>query len=304
MASADIKLTGVMVALATPVDASGAVDDAGVERLVKRVLAGGVSGVSPAGSTGEGPKLTSAQRVSLAARVRALVPDGLPVVPGMPATNRTDALSELEALADAGADAALVSPPSYYPLPDEAVHGLYQGLADSSPLPLVLYNIPSYTKVRIAPEVAAALAGHPNVIGMKDSSRDMEYHQQVILACRGAGDGFRVLTGTDTLLVASLAVGASGAIVASANLAPELSVGIYRAFTSGDMDTAWRLQEQLVRVVAACRRSSTPAAWKAALEIAGVCGADPVPPGAVLSSAQRAELAAELATVLPDAGLR
>lgn len=300
--SSGSDLAGVMVALVTPADENGAVDAAAVERLVERVLAGGVSGISPAGSTGEGPRLTSAERVSLTARVRALAPAGLPVVPGLPAVNPADALSELEELADAGASAALVSPPSYYPLPDEAVLSLYTGLADRSPLPLLLYNIPVFTKVRIAPEVAAALAGHPSVIGMKDSSRDMEYQQEVIQAC--SGTGFRVLTGTDTLLVASLVTGASGAIVASANLAPELAVGVYDAFTSGDAGTARRLQEQLAQVVAACRRPGFPAGWKAALEIAGVCGARPVPPGAILSGAQRAGLAAELAAALPPAGLR
>ena len=301
MVSAATDLAGVMVALATPADETGEVDAAGTERLVKRVLDGGVSGISPVGSTGEGPKLTSAGRVSVTARVRALVPASLPVVPGVPANHLTEALSELDALARAGADAALVSPPSYYPLPDEAVRSLYEGLADRSPLPLLLYNIPSFTKVRIAPEVAAALAGHPNVIGMKDSSRDLEYQQQVIQAA--AGGGFRVFTGTDTLLVASLVLGAAGAIVGSANLVPELSVGIYRAFTSGDTETSRRLQEQLARVVAACRRYSFPAGWKTALEIAGVCGAHPVPPGARLSGAQRAELAAELAAALPGMAL-
>jgi 4-hydroxy-tetrahydrodipicolinate synthase len=304
MANAGIDVAGVMVALVTPVDENGEVAAEAVEHLVERVLAGGVGGISPAGSTGEGPKMTSAERVSLTARVRALVPPGVPVVPGVPAANLTDALSEIAALDRAGASAALVSPPSYYPLADEAVLSLFETLADRSPLPLLLYNIPVFTKVRIAPQVAAALAGHPNVIGMKDSSRDMEYQQQVIRACSGADGGFSVFTGTDTLFVASLVIGASGAIVASANLAPELPVGIYQAFTSGDVETARRLQEQLVRVVAACRRAPLPAGWKAALEIAGVCGANPVQPGAVLSSGQRAELEAELAQALPAAGLR
>lgn len=303
MGRAGIDVAGVMVALATPVDEKGEVDAAAVERLVERVLAGGVGGISPAGSTGEGPKMTSAERVSLAARVRALAPAGVPVVPGVPAANLTDALSEIEALDRAGASAVLVSPPSYYPLADEAVLSHFERLADRSPLPLLLYNIPVFTKVRFAPEVAAALAGHPNVIGMKDSSRDMEYQQQVIHACSGADGGFGVLTGTDTLFVASLVTGASGAIVASANLVPELSVGIYRAFTSGDAETARRLQAQLARVVTACRRGYPPAGWKAALEIAGVCGAHPIAPGAVLSSAQRDELAADLAAVLPAGAL-
>lgn len=292
-----------MVALVTPVDEDGTVDEPAVERLVARVVGGGVDGISPAGSTGEGPKLTRAQRLSLTTRVRAIAPSGMPVIPGVPVVTVTDALSELEAVAGAGASAALVSPPSYYPLPDEAVLRLYQRLADRSPLPLLLYNIPAFTKVRIAPEVAATLAAHPNVAGMKDSSRDLEYQQQVIQACAGTGDGFSVFTGTDTLLVASLVIGASGAIVASANLAPGLPAGIYRAFASNDLPAANQLQEQLVRVVTACRRAPFPAGWKAALEMAGVCGADLVPPAALMSGSQRADLAAGLAAALPSEGL-
>jgi len=295
--SAGSELAGVMVALATPVEESGAVDTGGLERLVERVIAGGVDGISPAGSTGEGPKLTREQRVWLARRVRGLAPASMPVIPGVPVITIPDARCELDALSEAGASAALVSAPSYYPISDAAVLRLYQTLADLSPLPLVLYNIPVFTKVRIAPEVAAELAAHPNVTGIKDSSRDMEYQQQLISAC--AGPEFSVLTGTDSLLVASLVVGARGTIAASANLAPELAVGIYRAFTAGDSAMAVRLQQQLSDVVAACRRGELPAGWKAALEIAGVCRAHLVPPGSPLSADQRDELAALLAAAWP-----
>jgi 4-hydroxy-tetrahydrodipicolinate synthase len=285
-------LQGVLVALATPADESGAVDPGGLERLVQRVISGGVSGISPVGSTGEGPRLTRGQRIAIVRRVRALAPPGMPVVPGVPFLTAGEAADELHALAEAGASAALVSPPSYYPLSDPGVLRLYQDLADRSPLPLLLYNIPVFTKVRIAPAVAAALAAHPRVVGLKDSSRDMEYQQQVIGAC--AGTEFSVLTGTDSLLVASLMTGARGTIAASANLAPELAVGVYRAVRAGDMPEALRLQEALSAVVAACRRGEFPAGWKAALEIAGICAAHVIPPGSALPAAERAGLAASL----------
>lgn len=290
-------ISGVMVALVTPVEETGGIDLCGLERLMERVVAGGVDGISPVGSTGEGPKLTSGQRVSLVSRVRALVPAGMPVVPGMPLVTVAEALAEIQSLAEADATAVMVSPPSYYPLADDAVLRLYETVADRSPLPLLLYNIPAFTKVRIAPEVVAALATHPNVVGLKDSSRDLEYQQQVLRACAGAA--FSVLTGTDSLLVASLVIGARGAIAASANLAPELAVGVYRAFAAGDVPAALRRQDQLSAVVAACRCGDFPAGWKAALELRGVCGADPVPPGSPLSAAQHADLEARLATAFP-----
>jgi 4-hydroxy-tetrahydrodipicolinate synthase len=103
-----------------------------------------------------------------------------------------------------------------------------------------------------------------------------------------------VLTGTDSLLVASLTLGAAGTIAASMNLVPELGSGIYRAFAAGDLAAALRLQERLAGIVAVCRPGLFPSGWKAALEIAGVCDRTAVPPGTPISAAEFAHLAAQL----------
>src|SRR5918999_1317545 len=181
-----VRLPGsAAVALATPLDERGELDHAGLERLVRRVLSGGVSMVCPTGSTGEGARLGSRRRVEVAAAVRGLVPAEVPVVPGLPATDTESALSELALLADIEVTAALVSPPSYFPMPGEEVLGFYAELAAASPLPIVLYNIPQFTKVSIPPQVVGELAAHPGIAGIKDSSRDMEY----LLAVLGATTG-------------------------------------------------------------------------------------------------------------------
>jgi 4-hydroxy-tetrahydrodipicolinate synthase len=282
-----------MVALATPLDADGHIDENGLERLVERVVAAGIDGISPCGSTGEGARLGRERRTAVASRVRKLVPDGMPVIAGVPVMTPDEGRAELDDLAELGATAALVAPPSYYPLPDESVLRLYEGLARDAPLPLLLYNIPVFTKVRLAPDVVARLAAHPAVAGIKDSSRDMEYQQELIAATRDAE--FSVLTGADTLLVASLVVGAAGSISASANLVPELPVGIQRAFHAGDLRTASELQRRVARIVAACHAGEPPAGWKAALSIAGVCGPDLAAPAAALPATQRAALETRLA---------
>jgi 4-hydroxy-tetrahydrodipicolinate synthase len=288
---------GVYAALATPIDAGGALDGAGLERLVARVVAGGADGISPVGSTGEGARLTREQRLDVVRRVRSLVPDDLPVIAGAPLFDIAGGLSELAALADAGADAALVSPQSGYQLFDNDVLRFFEGLAERSTLPLVLYNIPAYTGVRIATDVVGRLAEHPNVVGVKDSSRDMEYLQGVVFAT--SETAFRVFTGTDTLLAASLAAGADGTIAASVNVVPELAVAIHRAFTSGDLAAARREQGRLFRVVMACRRGPAPAGWKAALSAVGICEAYLAPPGSALPAPMRDELA----RALTDLGL-
>jgi dihydrodipicolinate synthase/N-acetylneuraminate lyase len=284
---------GVMVAMATPVHADGKLDTGGLERLVSRVVSGGVDGISPLGSTGEGPRFTRAQRAEVTRRVRELAPPGMPVVSGLPLVTPAEGPAELEALAEAGATAALVAPPYYYPLADDAVLRMYETLADHSPIPLVLYNIPVYTKVSIAPAVVGRLAAHPAIAGIKDSSRDVDYQAKLIEATEDAE--FSVLTGADTLLVVGLTLGAAGIIGASANLVPELTVGVYRAFMAGDLATAKSLQRRLARVTGFCRVGYPPAGWKAALQIAGVCGPDPAPPGTRLTADQHARLAEQLA---------
>lgn len=287
---------GSAVALATPVDETGRLDHTGLGRLVSHVLAGGVSMVCPVGSTGEGARLGAQQRIEVTAAVRKLVPDGIPVMSGVPASDLDSALTELTALCEAGASAALVSPPSYFPMTDDEVRRFYERLASASPLPIVLYNIPQFTAVAIGPVVVGALAAHPAIVGIKDSSRDMEYLLAVIGATASAAN-FTVLTGTDTLLVASLVSGADGAIAASANVCPALGVRICRSVAEGDLEQARSLQRRLTAVVKACRRGTPPAGWKAALEISGVCGRNLVDPASPLSAQDHAALAEELAAL-------
>ncbi|WP_291413941.1 dihydrodipicolinate synthase family protein [Actinophytocola sp.] len=292
---------GSAVALATPVDKTGRLDRDGLARLVRHVLAGGVKMVCPVGSTGEGARLSTRQRAEVTAEVRALVPREIPIVSGVASTSFDGTLAGLSQLHDAGATAALVSPPSYFPMTEGEVGRFYERLA-AAPLPIVLYNIPQFSSVALAPPVVATLAAHPAVIGIKDSSRDMEYLLAVLDATENAAN-FRVFTGTDTLLVASLVSGADGAIAASANVCPAFGGQICEAVAEGDLDRALSVQRRLTAVVRACRRGTPPAGWKAALEIIGICAGNLVEPGSRLSAADHAALAGELAALgLPETG--
>lgn len=281
-------VSGVLVALATPLDERGELDRAGLERLLERVVSGGVTGVCPCGSTGEGPRLGRARRLAVAEAVRAAVPRDTPVIPAPSAQTADEAVEELEALAELGADAALLAPPSYYPLGADGVRRHYEAIADRSPLPLLLYNIPIFTKVPLPPAAVGALAAHPRIAGIKDSSRDFEYFTSIVHAA--AGEDFALLTGSDTLLLASLVLGGHGAIAASANLAPELGAALYRVADEQRWDDARALQRQLFEVVAACRAGEPPAGWKAALELAGVCSGRLAAPAAGLDDGERERL--------------
>jgi 4-hydroxy-tetrahydrodipicolinate synthase len=290
-------LEGVIVALITPVDAGGRVDHGALGQLVERLVDRGVTGISPLGSTGEGYSLGLEQRLAVVDTVAKAVPAGMPVIPGVFAHNQEQAVAEIAAYADRGGTAVLAAPPAYYPLAAAEQEAYFARLADASALPLVLYNIPRFTKVRIAPAVAAALAAHPRVAGLKDSSGDLGTGTELLDAVAAAGAGpagtgadFSVLTGTDSLLVAYLLAGARGTICASANLVPELVIAVYEAVRAGQLEEALRHEARLRAVNAACGVGPIPSAVKAAVAAAGIGSPWLVPPRRPLTEAETAAL--------------
>jgi len=283
-------LEGVIVALLTPVDREGKVDHGALRRLVERLAERGVTGVSPLGSTGEGYSLGLDQRLAVVDTVASTVTAGMPVIPGVFAHNHEQAVAEIAAYADHGATAVLAAPPAYYPLKAAEQEAYFSRVADAAALPLVLYNIPVYTKVQIAPAVAAGLAAHPRVAGLKDSGRDFGYATRLLdaVAAAGAAADFSVLTGADSMLVPYMLAGARGTICANANVVPELVVAVYDAVRAGKLDDALRLEARLRAVQAALGAGTPPAAYKAAVAHAGVGERWLVPPRLPLTDAEAA----------------
>ncbi|HEX2647896.1 MAG TPA: dihydrodipicolinate synthase family protein, partial [Candidatus Dormibacteraeota bacterium] len=152
------ELRGVLIALASPLREDGAVDEAGVKRLVEHCIAGGVHGLLALGSTGETASLDETSRRELLRAVIDAARARVPVICGVAQSHLTSAQAEVGAAADLGADAALVAPPFYYPTDQEGVLAFYRELAREAPLPLFLYNIPQFTKVVAAPATVATLA--------------------------------------------------------------------------------------------------------------------------------------------------
>lgn len=261
--------TGVMAALATPLDETGKLDEQGVIRLLESLMSHSVSGICPVGSTGESPLLERATRVRLTSLVSERITEGIWNIPASMSNTLAEVVEDLRLYADAGAHAALVTPPFYYQHNSEAIRRWFESVVENSPLPIVLYNIPAFTKISTPPEVVAQLAKDPRVIGMKDSSRDMEYFENVLKAVKGSS--FSLLTGTDTMLLASGILGASGTIAASVNLVPEIVTGLWDAITAGSWESARELQNNLLAIVGACREAGFPAGWKAALSLKGLC---------------------------------
>lgn len=285
-------LEGVIVALLTPVGSGGQVDHGALRALTERLVARGVTGISPLGSTGEGYSLGLEQRLAVTDTVAGAVPAGMPVIPGVFAHNHEQAVAEVAGYAARGATAVLAAPPAYYPLEAAEQLSYFSRLADESALPLVLYNIPVYTKIKIAPQAAAVLAAHPRVAGLKDSGRDLGYANALLDALAAVGDEaahFSVLTGADTMLVSYLLAGARGTICASANLVPETVIAAYEAVLAGKLDEALRHEAKLRAVQSALAAGPAPAALKAALASLGVLpGRALVPPRRSLTDEEAA----------------
>ena len=288
------RLSGVLIALASPLKRDGSVDEPAVGRLVEHVLAGGVHGLLPLGSTGETAALDEPSRRQILRCVIEAAGGRVPVICGIAQSNLPAARTEIRAATDLGADAVLVAPPFYYPMAQSTVLEFYRQIAHEARVPVLVYNIPQFTKVVIEAETVATLAHERAIAGIKDSSRDFEYFEGVLLATRDL-PAFRVFTGSDTMLLPSLVMGGSGTICGAGNVAPQWVVRIYNEFNAGDVDPARASQDRLYELVAALREGVFPLAIKAALHAQGICEPWSAAPVQALSDAAQASLRKKLA---------
>ena len=214
-----MHISGVGPPLVTPFDADGDVDHDRLHELVAWVEGHGVDFLVPCGSTSEAELLTARER----ARVVETVVNAasVPVVAGTGHPGLRETLESTRAAHDAGADAALVVTPFYYEHDQETLAAYYRELADASPLPVYLYSVPTYTGVRLDPATIGELATHPDIVGLKDSSGSLG---ALARHRRRVGDAFTLLVGSADLLASGPGFGASGAILAAANLRPATAV--------------------------------------------------------------------------------
>jgi 4-hydroxy-tetrahydrodipicolinate synthase len=287
------QLSGVLPALVSPLHRDGSADESGIKRLVDHVLFGGVHGLLALGSTGEGAALGERTRWQVLKGVIEAAAGRVPVICGVAQPHLEAARAEVAAAMRLGASAALVAPPFYYPTDQATVRAFYRRLAAESKLPLLLYNIPQFTKVITEPATVAELATEGTIAGIKDSSRDFEYFENVRLATRNV-DRFRLFTGSDTMLLASMAMGGDGTICGAANVAPAWVVRVYDDFQRGDWSSARTDQGALIELVTVLRAGVFPASLKAALQLQGICEPWPAPPTAALDDAATARLRANL----------
>lgn len=262
-------LAGVTPPLVTPFEGPNAetVDHDALANVVDHVVSGGVAGVFPNGTTGECASLTAAEREAVVETTVANAGDR-PVLAGIIDTALPDVVDHAERAASAGADAAVVTPP-YFHAENRAGGNLafLERVADESPLPVFVYDIPSCTGNPLAAADAVALADHPNVVGMKDSSGEFTDFCRVL---RNVPDDFVVLQGFDALLLPSLRMAADGGVNALVNAVPGAFDAMFRAAAAGDAARADRVHEAISELFDACLDVGFAPATKAALVERGV----------------------------------
>ncbi|HME42476.1 MAG TPA: dihydrodipicolinate synthase family protein [Syntrophorhabdales bacterium] len=265
-----MRLKGVFPAMVTPLTPEENVDKAAMRRVVRYCLDGGVHGVLVLGTTGEFPAMTETMRQDAIETTLDEVRGRVPVLIGCgePSTQRT--IAQVRAAARTKADGVLVAIPYYFPLDQAAVIRHYEMVAESSELPVVLYNFPQMTKITMAPDTVAKLAGHPNIIGVKDSAGDFISMQRYI---EGTADSeFAVMSGTPALGLSAYQLGAKGGIFAGCSLVPKLCADVYNAFIKGDMENAIALQKIASLIPLMGGFGPNSAVIKFGLDKLGICG--------------------------------
>jgi 4-hydroxy-2-oxoglutarate aldolase len=292
-------LGGIMGPVVTTFDATtGDLAAVPFRANIRAHVDAGLAGIIVAGSTGEAALLEEHERHRLLEWARFIVPDERWLIAGVGGESTLVTVRRAREAGERGADAVLVVAPHYYgaQMTPEALAAHFRRVADESPLPVILYNIPKYVHFPLAPGLVQELAGHDNVIGIKDSSGDLN---QLGGYLNAQSDRFTVLTGSGGGLYAALEMGARGGVLAVGLFAAPLSVSLCRAFASGDVAAAGRAQERLTPLARTIVGELGVAGIKVAMDLVGLAGGPVRAPLLPLRAAARERVA----EVLRVAGL-
>jgi 4-hydroxy-2-oxoglutarate aldolase len=295
-----MEFSGIFAALTTPFAEDGSVSLAGLKHNIQRYNGTDMAGYVAIGSTGESVLLTRSEVEGVLATVKEAAGKEKKLIAGTGAESTAETIERTKRAAELGYHAALVKTPYYYKpsyKPDVLI-AHYRRVADASPIPLMLYSVPQFTGVALeAPEVAA-LAQHPNIIGIKDSSGNVQRVAEMIAATPAS---FQVLVGAAATIYPSLALGARGCILALACALPEKCVALFELVRKGHHEKARELQTMLVTASKMIVSEGGIAGVKFAMDQRGYRGGDPRLPLVPLHDEQKKRLSALLETLEPAA---
>ena len=248
---------GIIPPVITPLTEEGKFNEVVYKELLEHFIASGVHGVFPFGTTGEFYGFSNEEYRYILEVTMKTVAGRVPVYAGTNhiTTKGTIELAKIEE--EVGVDAVSVLTPMFISQTQEEVYEFYRMVAESTHLPIIVYNNTPKTNVTVTPPTIARLAEIPNIVGVKDSTGDMTNTEEYIRLTRHRED-FHVLLGRDTLIYAGLCYGATGAIAYCANVAPKVAVAIYENYKKGDLEGALEAQFELSPLRIACNMGSFP----------------------------------------------
>ena len=293
------RLGGILLPFTTPFDLNGKVQTQALKANIRRWNKTGIIGYVALGSTGERVHLDELECLEVIEAAREEVPsgrDGFAFIVGAGQQSTLGSIKDVKKAATAGADCVLVITPHFYrpAMTQETLVTHYTAVADSSPVPVILYSMPALTGIKIAPETVARLSEHENIIGVKDSSSDLREFEATVKMCR---PDFAVMTGNGTVLREALLAGARGAILAAGCVVPEICLEILWTIQKGEDGRAKSLQEKLTPLAAAVTTKYGIGGLKAAMDLNGYIGGAVRAP--LLAPEQRAR--EEIAQLLNEA---
>lgn len=266
-----ILLKGIYPPIPTPFDGKGRIALDALKNNLAALNQFELRGYVVLGSNGEFVMMTMEERLLVMEAARALIPPNKLMIAGTGCQSTEETVFMTQKAGEIGADAALVISPSYYrsQMTPEALINHFHAVADNSPIPILLYNMPACTGIDLELELIGVLSRHPNIIGLKDSSGDMV---KIGTLRHELGPAFQVLAGSGSFLLPALSVGAVGGVLALANIAPGQCLAILRYYTEGRMKEAQNLQVRMIPLnTAVTSRFSVPG-LKAAMDSLGMYG--------------------------------
>ncbi|MBM1151918.1 4-hydroxy-tetrahydrodipicolinate synthase [Enterococcus durans] len=260
-------IEGSIVALITPMDEQGEVDYDALERLITFHLSEKTDALLVLGTTGESSTLSSEEEEEILRFTVEKVNGKVPVIAGAGTNATKKTIERVNRFAELGADQVLVITPYYNKTSDDGLLAHFTAIADRSPVPIILYNVPSRTGMTIPIQVLERLAKHPKIIGIKEASGDISY---VMAVARLLNETFVLYSGNDDMILPVLSVGGSGVISVWANIKPKQVHDLVSAFNNGNIEKAQAIQLEALPLIHALFSETNPIPVKAAMEILGL----------------------------------
>jgi 4-hydroxy-tetrahydrodipicolinate synthase len=263
------QLKGTGVAIVTPFKADYTVDTAGLAKVVEHIIAGKVNYIVVLGTTGETATLTREEKQLVIDTVAAANNQRVPLVLGAGGNNTQEVIDTVKNMPRGVFEAVLSVSPYYNKPSQEGIVAHYKAIAAASPLPVILYNVPSRTSSNINPETTLRLAKEKNIIGIKEASNNLEQHMKII---KNRPEGFLHISGDDNLTLPILAAGGDGVISVLANAFPKDFSAMVQHALKSDLEKARTLHYKLMDITDQLFADGNPGGVKAALQLLGICG--------------------------------